>query len=213
MKFVVTKFVLGFYTVNSFTDQQKWKLLNLVEYTYDMPQHESENTQISTQPNSKYLSSMSPRINFTCFASRRPFYYLASAYSLIFLMTIASIGTFSIKCSLPQNRLQTIVTIILSSVSFKWAINRSLPSVCYTTSLDLYSILSILFLCLVFSWHSIVGAFTPNLDQVDKWMLLTFSCIFILLQVIFLLKFLHGYMMVIKLEKKVKAFSEELKSS
>ena len=209
MKFVVTKFGLGFNTINSFTDQQKWKLLNLVEYTHDKPQNVFEYTQISI-PNSKELSSMSPIIQFTCFASRRPFYYFANAYSLIFLITITSIGTFAIDSSLPQNRLHTTATIFLTSVSFKWVINRSLPAVCYTTSLDLYSILSILYICLVFGWHSIVGAH-QEIRHVDKWMLLTFSCIFIILQVFFIFKSLISYMMVIKIEKKVKSFSKELK--
>ena len=208
--FTVTKYGLGFNTINSFTDQQKWKLLNLVEYTYDIPKNQID--PISRQPNSKYLISTSPRLQFTCFASRRPFYYFANAYCLIFLITITSIGTFAIDCNLSHNRLHTTATIFLTSVSFKWVTNRKLPAVCYTTSLDLYSIFSIIFICLIFSWHSVMGAFNPRLNEYDSWMLLIFCGLFVLLQTFFVFRTLSSYLIILKIEKKAKAFSKQSKS-
>lgn len=38
-------------------------------------------------------------------------------------------------------------TLLLTSVTFKWITNRSLPTVSYMTSLDKYSISSMLFIC------------------------------------------------------------------
>ncbi len=106
----MTKYGLGFNTKRTFVDQQKWRLLDLVE-------HHFENTNEFKD---------SPRIQFKCFANRRPFYYYANAFSMIFLITITAIGiklyllssylyfmlvfskgTFAISCSLPQNRLHT----------------------------------------------------------------------------------------------------------
>ena len=80
---------------------------------------------------------------------KRPGYYISNAYFLIFLITISGLTIFSVDCNLPQNRLQTTYTILLTSVSFKWVINRSLPTVSYLTSLDKYAITSIFFLILV----------------------------------------------------------------
>lgn len=83
------------------------------------------------------------------FISNRPGYYISNAYFLIFLITISGLTIFSVDCTLPQNRLQTTYTILLTSVSFKWVINRSLPTVSYLTSLDKYAITSIFYLILV----------------------------------------------------------------
>ena len=65
---------------------------------------------------------------------------------------------FSIDCKSPQSRLQTTYTLLLTSISFKWVINRSLPTVSYLTSLDKYAITCIVFISLLASWHSIAGA-------------------------------------------------------
>ncbi len=72
----MTKYGLGFNTKRTFVDQQKWRLLDLVE-------HHFENTNEVKD---------SPRIQFKCFANRRPFYYYANAFSMIFLITITTIG-------------------------------------------------------------------------------------------------------------------------
>ncbi len=88
---------------------------------------------------------------------RKPGYYFSNAYSLIFLITISALTIFSIDCRLPQSRLQTTYTLLLTSVSFKWIINRSLPTVSYLTSLDRYAIACIVFISLLAGWHSIVG--------------------------------------------------------
>ena len=99
-------------------------------------------------------------------------------------------------------------------MSFKWVINRSLPIVCYTTSLDLYSIVGIFFICLVFSWHSVVGAFyssNPSYFQmIDKWMLLAFSCLFLLIQGFFVLNSLKSYLKVRQIQKKSQKYFKEL---
>ena len=93
------------------------------------------------------------------FRNRRAGYYLFNAYSLIFLITSTALTIFSIDCKLPQNRLQTTFIILLTSISFKWVINRYLPTVSYLTSLDTYSLISIFFICLLNVWHALIGNF------------------------------------------------------
>ena len=208
---VVKKYGLGFNTIRTFTDQQKWRLLNMVEYVDLIQNYETENTETmiysqttNVNTGSKYLKS--PRIQFKCFANRRPFYYYANAYSLIFLITVITLGTFGIDSKSPQFRLNTTATIFLTSVSFKWVINRNLPAVCYITSLDAYSILSIVFIILVYSWHSLVGAFPDALVPIDQWLLLAFSCLFILFQLLFVVRGYRSYSKVLYYENKEKAY-------
>ena len=95
---------------------------------------------------------------------RKPGYYLKNAFFLIFLITASALTIFSIDCKLPQSRLQTVYTLLLTSVSFKWVVNRSLPTVSYLTSLDKYAITCIVFISLTAFWHSIVGSSWTTID-------------------------------------------------
>ena len=72
----MTKYGLGFNTKRTFVDQQKWRLLDLVEYQLDNANESKD----------------SPRIQFKCSVNRRPFYYYANAFSMIFLISITAIG-------------------------------------------------------------------------------------------------------------------------
>jgi hypothetical protein len=74
------------------------------------------------------------KIVATCFCSRKPGYYIFNAYFLIFLITTTALTIFSVDCKLQQNRLQINFLILLTSVSFKWIINRSLPTISYLPS-------------------------------------------------------------------------------
>ena len=102
---------------------------------------------------------------------------------------------------------------MLTSVSFKWVINRSLPTVSYLTSLDKYAIICILYVCLLCVWHAIVGAFwTPTeAREYDKWLLLAFSMVFIVIHVGFIIWYLNAYRGITKLKKNEKSFIADVK--
>jgi hypothetical protein len=204
LKLVGKRYSLGVNTIQTFVEQQKWNLLNLVECTsrasYDI--ENKTNSLVLVDNDCKTI----PKICFKCYACRRPYFYFANAYFLIFLITITALGMFSIDCKLPQSRLQTTATILLTSVSFKWVINRSLPTVSYTTSLDEYSILCILYLCLLCAWHSTVGSFWDKTlaTRIDFIMLVVFFCLFLLINFIFGFKTFKSYLIVRNFEKKMK---------
>lgn len=160
-----------------------------------------------------------PKISATCFSSRRPGYYFFNAYFLIFLITTSSLTIFSINPKLPQNRLQTSYTLLLTSVSFKWVINRYLPTVSYLTSLDKYAIASISYLCLGCVWHAVVGTFWTNSDalQLDLWLLITFAVLLIFINLWTIIWFIIAYKKIKKLQteevlfvKNVQSFQEKL---
>jgi hypothetical protein len=83
-----------------------------------------------SQPDSKRI----PKIVASCYCSRKPGYYMFNAYFLIFLITLSALTIFSMDCKQPQFRLNTSFTILLTSITFKWVVNRSLPAVSYLTS-------------------------------------------------------------------------------
>ena len=211
----VTKYHFGFNTIRTFTAQQKWRLLNLVEFS-DVTQkkgiEDSENKMHQTSQTTSNLVHLTyPRIKFECFANRRPFYYYANGFCLIFLITIITFGTFGIKIKSPQFRLNTTATIFLTSVSFKWVVNRNLPETSYFTSLDAYSILSIFFIILVYSWHSLVGYFPNDLGSMDHLSLILFVCLFALIQIVFIIGGTYSYLKVIYYEQREKCFLNKLK--
>lgn len=212
-------FSLGTLNKHALIQQQKWELLDLVECV-----------SLASYDSDKNLLEV-PKLRFKCYACRRPFYYYANAYFLIFLVTMTSLCVFSIDCSTPQNRLQTTETILLILVLLKWVISRSLPQISYTTSLDLYSIISMIFVCLLMVWHSIIGAASKNSTigaillnsnitnfpqnaimnavsqnsiayRVDKWMILVFSLMFISFNLFFIIMGIKKYLYVCGIEKR-----------
>jgi hypothetical protein len=130
--------------VNCFLDHQEWHLYKHVRVKEFLRE-------------SVFSSETFPSIDLTICVARRPAFYYLNAFFLIFLITISSLAVFSVNCSLPQNRLQTSCTLLLTSVTFKWVTNRALPTVSYMTSLDKYSLGCIIIVCMQCIWHGVIG--------------------------------------------------------
>jgi hypothetical protein len=94
-------------------------------------------------------ASDKPYFQAKIYCSRLSGFYIFNAFLLIFLITCSALTIFAIDCKLPQGRLQTTCTLLLTSVSLKWVTNRYLPTISYLTSLDKYSMVCIFFLCLL----------------------------------------------------------------
>ena len=122
----------------------------------------------------------------------RPGYYLYNAFFLIFLITISGLNIFSINSTTPHFRLQSTYTLLLTSVSFKWVINRELPTLSYMTLLDKYSIACIFFLCSLCVWHALIGYFKFD-TSFDFWSLVIFSLIFSLIHLVLTIKFVQTF--------------------
>lgn len=155
---------------------------------------------------SKDIRFNNPKFVVSCYCSRRPGYYLFNAYYLIFLITVSSLTIFAIKPELPQNRLQTTFTLLLTSISFKWVINKSLPTISYLTSLDQYAIVCITFLCALNLWHAIAGALYPGNNELDKWLLICFSIVFILINLGFVIWGFRAFKKIRELQNHEKNF-------
>lgn len=130
-----------------FSDQQSWHLYEHVEFQFE--QHREEY--------SLNYDQIHPVLVCTCHVGRKCGYYIWNAYFLIFLITSAALSTFAIPPSNAHGRLQITCTLLLTSVTFRWVVNKSLPTISYLTALDIYAIASIVALCIINVFHGIVS--------------------------------------------------------
>lgn len=104
---------------------------------------------------------------------------------------------------------------MLTSVSFKWVINRYLPTVSYLTSLDKYSIFGTTFLCTMSIWHGVVGRFwlretAVELDNIFFWV---FFSLFILTNFGFMAQFVYAHMCTVKLKEREAEFLRKFRET
>ena len=103
-----------------------------------------------------------PAVRLTCQAFRLPAYFHWNLMLPILLITCAALGPFVIDYKIPQSRLPSTATMLLSSVSFKAVIARSLPTVSYLTSLDKYSLGSIAIITAMLVYHALIAALSNS---------------------------------------------------
>lgn len=151
--------------VRAFIDQQKWRLYRLVKTSrkqhLDLSKKLRKNAK-ETVDTILENSKISPTKACKIYISRYFGYWFFSAFLLLSLMPSISLGTFSIKVERPDFRLQSTYLLIMTSIQFKWIVNRSMPAIHYLTSLDIYHFICIVIICSVGSWHAIVGKFVNS---------------------------------------------------
>jgi hypothetical protein len=209
---------------NTFIDQQKWQLYRIVKIS-DSASYDNESgkcTGMALPPwfvhpelysNSSWMPFIKrPKLVATCYCSRKPGYYLINAFFLIFLITVTALNTYAVDCRLTQNRVQIAFTALLTSVSLKWVINRSLPAVSYMTSLDKYSITNIFYICLLCVWHGLVGSVKNKqlAVELDFGSLIFFALLFIFINMAYLIWFVIVYSEIEKLKYKEALFLRTL---
>ncbi|CAF1525936.1 unnamed protein product [Adineta steineri] len=152
----------------AFVDQQEWSLYEHVdtkqryinEFLFqtnddddDDDDQDNDNQQITNNTENRKRSILT----VTCHAARHFEYFFWNGYCLILLITILSFCTFGIPLQNLVNRLQVTCTLILTSITFRWTVNRSLPTISYLTSLDKYGLLCIFNLVFHSIWHSTIS--------------------------------------------------------
>jgi hypothetical protein len=131
-----------------------------------------------------------PLISVKVQAFRSPGFFYWNAVLPIFLITLASLGPFVIDYKLPQSRLPSTATMLLTSVSFRWIVGRLLPTVSYLTSLDKYSLVSMMIITFQLFYHAIIAAVYHYFSErfiygVDKLAFIVFFFMILLKQVVF----------------------------
>ncbi|UJR35037.1 hypothetical protein I4U23_027813 [Adineta vaga] len=97
-------------------------------------------------------------VTVTCHAARCSNYFYWNGYCLIMLITIVSFCIFAIPPHLSANRIQISCTLLLTSITFRWTVNRSLPTISYLTTMDKYAIMCLFILVILSIWHAVIGA-------------------------------------------------------
>ncbi|CAF3484687.1 unnamed protein product [Rotaria sp. Silwood1] len=150
----------------AFVDQQEWSLYEHVdtqqrfikEFIFEDNDEDEENDE-NSQLNPKNNNENRKRsiLTVTCHAARRSNYFYWNGYSLILLITLASFCIFAIPPHFTGNRIQISCTLLLTSITFRWTMNRSLPTISYLTTMDKYAIMCIFHLVIHCIWHAIIG--------------------------------------------------------
>ena len=94
---------------------------------------------------------------------RRPQYYLRNIVSVVTMLSVMSLFSFAIPIKEISERINTIITLLLTTVAFKFVIGDSLPRVNYNTKLDKFMFKNMLFLFLV-ATTSTAGSIAADLS-------------------------------------------------
>ena len=156
--------------ISNTIDNSMWHLNDVVRTTKDQIHNEY-----------CYGNRDYPAVILTVKAFRSPGFIYWNAFLPILLITLASLGPFVIDYKLPQSRLPSTATMLLSSVSFRWVVGKMLPVVSYLTSLDKYTLISMMIITAQLIYHAIIAELYQSFPQsiVYKLDLLAF-CFFIL---------------------------------
>ncbi|CAF0923982.1 unnamed protein product [Adineta steineri] len=145
--------------LEAFVDQQEWQLYAYVDSTQrfidEFDLHSAANDEDDEASSSE--DRKRSIITITCHAARRSHYFYWNGYSLIFFIMLSSYTLFLIPPHQMANRIQSGCTLLLTSITFRWTVNRSLPTISYLTSLDIYGILGIVYLVINVIWHAAIG--------------------------------------------------------
>ena len=146
-----------------------------------------------------------PGIKVSAKVFRLPRFFYWNALLPILLVTLASLAPFVVDIKIPQSRLPSTCTLMLTSVSLRWTIGRLLPTVSYLTSLDKYSLCSMLIITMELLYHAIMGAIFPKLKEknaynIDKGFFIFFCILILLKQVLFII----WYIRIKKKRKKIR---------
>ncbi|ELT93511.1 hypothetical protein CAPTEDRAFT_221712 [Capitella teleta] len=131
--------------VQSFVDEQEWHLHSHV--------HTWRKITTKIVQNTKYKH---PALSAACKASRRPGFFVWNILVVMMFICSLSFGTFTVDIDLPQNRLQLSFILLLTTITFKFVVNQSLPRISYLTYMDKYILTSMSILCCICVWHAIV---------------------------------------------------------
>ena len=121
-----------------FPNQEEWHLVNHVMCTVD-----SFEEEYSEFPISFSVCTFKVQIH------RKYSYFINNIVILMFIITLLSFVSFAVDSSETGEKLSVSLTLLLTSVAFKFVVTSSLPPVSYMTILDRYILGSLLFIFLI----------------------------------------------------------------
>lgn len=132
--------------VDSFVDEQEWKI------------HRNLNVWNKIRTDSLKNSKLKhPSLSAAARTSRKPQFFIWNVFLVMCLICSLSFTTFAVQLNLPQNRLQLTFILLLTTISFKFIVNQSLPMIAYLTFLDKYILGSMSILASTCVWHAVIS--------------------------------------------------------
>lgn len=131
----------------TFSCEQEWHLHRLVNVWH----------KTTTKRVNKNLVSM-PSFCVAAKVSRRPQFFMWNIIVVMGVICSMAFVTFTVALETPQSRLQLTFILLLTTVTFKFVVNKSLPRISYLTYMDKYILGTMFILCCVCVWHAVVGS-------------------------------------------------------
>ena len=159
---ILSKEKVSSVNLSTFTQTHEWVLHPAVSNTENVRQ-------------SFYSDQRHRNLDISVHISRKPTYHYWNTFLLILIITLISYCCYSIRCDISSNRMIISITVFLTLITFKLAINKYLPSLSYLTSVDQFSLTNILILFLNCAYYAIMGVLTPEFcpapyRQIDNYM-------------------------------------------
>ncbi|XP_028408118.1 uncharacterized protein LOC114530711 [Dendronephthya gigantea] len=98
-----------------------------------------------------------PNYEITCHVKRKPNFYMWNVALIMGLIMSLTFCSFSVDVDSPEDRLSVTLTLLLTSVAFKFVVSQSLPNVSYLTCLDQYVISCMIIQCIIAVLNAIGG--------------------------------------------------------
>ncbi|CAF1045766.1 unnamed protein product [Didymodactylos carnosus] len=140
------------------------------------------------QEQTHYLKSREyPRLRFNAIVARKSQFYVINLLLPLFFVTSTIFVSFAHDSGGVSSRISACATTLLTEINFRFIIHNYLPNVPYLTSLDIYSMASIMFIVMVFGWHAFAGKYLKHIPygQLDSYVVLTSASIYILAHIVF----------------------------
>jgi hypothetical protein len=126
-----------------------------------------------------------PLLYVAVIAQRRPGYYVWNVFLPTLLLTLIAAPTvFTIPVSDTNSRLGNVLTLVLTSVAFKFVVSQSLPKIPYNTCLDWYVLSSFIMLMLVVVENVVVASVAAHdaslAASIERWLLAAVALLLVL---------------------------------
>ncbi len=148
--------------------------------------HTTENFEI--QQDNKHL----PVFHITLHCKRRAGYYLINVMIPVLLITALTWLGYSIPSNDLGSRLEAVLTLVLTSVAFKFVVAGHLPRLSYSTLCDHYMILSLLFQTAIATEIGVTTVLIEDsmhrqsrIDEVDRIFILITLSAYIIMHIVF----------------------------
>ncbi|XP_070560478.1 neuronal acetylcholine receptor subunit alpha-9-II-like isoform X2 [Ptychodera flava] len=139
--------------IDTFTGAQEWDL-----HKHVISQAVDEDREL-TGSHRKY-----PMYHITAHVQRRIGFYLWNVALIMFLIMCMTFASFSVDPFEPADRLSVTLTLLLTSVAFKFVVSQSLPTISYLTILDKYILFCMTFQCIMVVQNATASVYTDVKD-------------------------------------------------